>query len=207
MKGFLAGEGRISFPYFIKIISLLIALYFLQIFGPNEVFAQKERNKLSSFDLLAERATQLNKRGLYDEVIALLELQKDNPQNDSALFFNELGIAYRFKGKLAEAIEAYKSALLRDPHNPVILNNLGFTYYLKNNYDQAIECYQNALKLAPFFKEAHSNLSLAYYKLGKYKEALEKINRVLELDPSHQQAQKFREVILKKIKEQNKKNP
>lgn len=170
------------------------------LFLPGASAQRAEKEKLSQFDRLAEEATLLNKRGQYDKVIALLEPHKADRKNDSALFFNELGIAYRRKGKLSKSIRAYQEALSRDPQNPVIMNNLGYAFFLNKEYPQAIEQYQQALQLAPRFKEAHSNLGLAYYQLQRYPEALEEFEIVLKLDPQHERAKKLRDEILMKVK-------
>lgn len=202
MREIQPGERHESFPSFF-IVSLLCTLAFGFALFPLKATAQKtERDGLSRFDRLAEEATLLNKRGQYDQVISLLEPRQKDRKNDSALFFNELGIAYRNKEKFAEAIQAYRGALTRDPQNPVIMNNLGHVLHLKKEYPQAIEQYEKAIQVAPRFKEVHANLALTLFQLEKYKEALAEIEIVLKLDPSHGQAKKFRENILKKIKSQ-----
>ena len=108
------------------VLTLVLGLF------PLKAAAQKaEGDGLSRFDRLAEEATLLNKRKQYDQVISLLEAHRKDKKNDSALFFNELGIAYRNKEKYGEAIQAYREALTRDPQNPVIMNNLGHVHHLK----------------------------------------------------------------------------
>lgn len=194
------GEGRYSFPYFFThrlIFVLALSLCLL----PLPATAQKvEKEGLSPFDRWAEEATLLNQRGQFEKVITLLEPHKADKKNDSALFFNELGVAYRRAGRLSEAIQAYQSALSRDPGNPVITKNLGDTFYLKKEYPQAAEQYQKTLQSNPRFQQAHASLGLAYYQMQKYREALEEFEVVLKLDPKDEQAQKFREAILKKMK-------
>lgn len=199
MKGISAGEGRRFFPYFF--LSFLLALLIGSCFFPLQAEAQKsERGKLSLYDRLAEEATLLNKRGQYEKVITLLEPHRGEKKNDSALFFNELGIAYRHQGRLSESIQAYQAALSREPENPVVMKNLGDAFYLNKEYTQAIELYQRVLESNPRFQQAHSNLGLAYYQLQKYREALEQFEIVLKLDPKDEQAKKFREAILKRLK-------
>jgi tetratricopeptide (TPR) repeat protein len=201
MRGIPTGEGQKSFPYFFHSILPFILVLGICLF-PLESTAQKsEKDELSRFDRLAEEATLLNMRGQADQVIALLEPNKRDKKNDSALFFNELGIAYRNKGKLSEAIQAYREAHARDPENPVILVNLGFVYYLKKEYPQAAEQYEKAINLAPRFKEAHANLALAYSQIKKLNEALKEIEFALKLDPNYEQAKKIREEIRKKLQE------
>jgi tetratricopeptide (TPR) repeat protein len=194
------GEGRESFPYFFLpglIFVLALGLYLLP---PKAATQAAERDRLSQFDRLAEEATLLNQRGQFEKVIPLLEPHKADPKNDSALFFNELGVAYRRAGKLSEAVQAYRSALSREPGNPVIMKNLGDTFYLKKEYPQAMEQYQEVLQANPRFQQAHSSLGLVYYQMQKYPEALEEFEIVLKLDPKDEQAQKFREAIQKKLK-------
>lgn len=202
-KGMTPGEGPRSFPYFFSLLLSLLALGFCLF--PIISSAQKsDRAELSLFDRLAEEATLLNKRGKFDEVISLLEPHKGNSKNDSALFFNEMGIAYRNKNKLDESIQAYRKALSLDPENPVVMKNLADALFLKKEYSQAVEMCQKALKSNPRFHQVHSTLGLAYYRLERYPEALEEFETVLKLNPQDEQARKFREAIRQKLQKQKK---
>jgi tetratricopeptide (TPR) repeat protein len=195
-----------SFPsFFHSILPFILVLGIC--LSPLESAAQKSgKDELSRFDRLAEEATLLNKRGQYGQVASLLEPYKRDKKNDSALFFNELGIAYRNLGKLPEAVQAYQEAEVRARQNPdilpPILNNLGYVYYLRKEYSQAIAAYEKAVELAPRFKEAHSNLALVFYQMKKYEDALQEIDYVLRLDPNHEAAKKFKEEIQRKLKAQ-----
>jgi len=201
MKRITPGEGQKSFPSLFLILSLFLlasAIAFGQI--PFQGLAQgAEKEKLSRFDRLAEEATLLNKRGQADKVVSLLEPLKDNPKNDSALFFNELGVAYRQQGRLSESIQAYQSALSRSSENPVIMKNLGDAFVRNREYPRAIEQYRKILQTNPRFHQAHFGLGVAYYQAQKYAEALEQFELVLRLNPKDEPAQKFRDATLKKI--------
>jgi tetratricopeptide (TPR) repeat protein len=179
------GEGHKSFPSFF-VLCFLGSLFFGWSLFPLAAGAQKtEKDGLSRFDRLAEEATRLNKRKQYDQVISLLEPHTKDKKNDSALFFNELGIAYRNKEKFVEAIQAYREGLIRDPENPVMMNNLGQVHHLKKEYPLAVEQYEKAIQVAPRFKEVHANLALTLYQVERYREALAEIETVLKLDPNH----------------------
>jgi len=192
------GEGQKFFPYFYLFLFSFLLFGFL-FSGP--AFTQGTgRERLSPFDRLAEEATLLNKRGQPDQVISLLEPSRNDKKNDSALFFNELGVAYRQKGRLSDAIAAYRAALIRDPENPVIMKNLGDAYLLNKEYPAALEQYEKALQSNPRFHQAHAGLGIVYYQTGKYSEALEEFEIVLKLDPQNEQAKKYKEAILKKKK-------
>jgi tetratricopeptide (TPR) repeat protein len=205
MKEIPLGEGQRSFPFF----SLITSLFFLVVgtcFSPlPAICAQTEKEGLTPFDRMAEEATLLNKRGQYDQVISLLEPHKNDKKNDSALFFNELGVAYRSKGNLPEAIRAYREALTRDPENPVVMKNLADAFYFNKEYSKAAEQCQKALRSNPRFHQAHFTLGLAYYRLGKYPEALEEFETVLQLNPQDELAKNHREAIRKKLTEQRNK--
>ena len=189
------GEGQKFFPYFY----LFFSFFLFGLFLPGLLPAQGAGGeKLSPFDRLAEEATLLNKRGQADQVISLLEPSRNDKKNDSALFFNELGVAYRQKGRLADAVWAYRAALARDPENPVIMKNLGDAHLLKKEFPPAVEQYEKALQSNPRFHQAHASLGIAYYQMERYPQALEEFEIVLKLDPQNEQAKKYKEAILKK---------
>jgi tetratricopeptide (TPR) repeat protein len=190
------GEGQRFFPYFYFFLFSFLLFGFLLSGAAKAQGTGGE--KLSPFDRLAEEATLLNKRGQADQVISLLEPSRNDKKNDSALFFNELGVAYRQKGKLSEAVGAYRAALARDPENPVIMKNLGDAHLLKKEYPPAVEQYEKALQSNPRFHQAHASLGIAYYQMEKYSQALEEFEIVLNLDPQNEQAKKYKEAILKK---------
>ena len=190
------GEGQRFFPYFY--LFLFSFLFFGFLFSAVANAQGSGREKLSPFDRLAEEATLLNKRGQTDQVISLLEPSRNDKKNDSALFFNELGVAYRQKGRLSDAVGAYQAALARDPENPVIMKNLGDAHLLNKEYPLALEQYEKALQSNPRFHQAHTSLGIAYYQMEKYSQALEEFEIVLNLDPQNEQARKYKEAILKK---------
>jgi cytochrome c-type biogenesis protein CcmH/NrfG len=173
---------------------------------PVEGRAQENgRKALSSFDRLAEEASYMNKRGEADQVIALLEPHFADKKNDSALFFNELGVAFRQKGRLPDAIRSYRKALSLDPANPVLMKNLGDAFFFNKEYSKAVEQCRNALQTNPLFHQARFTLGLAYYRLERYKEALDEFETVLRTNPGDEQAAKFREAIRQKLLEKKKK--
>ncbi len=193
------GEGRGFFPFCFISIGVLLSCGIAFLCIPAAVGAA-ERPGLSRFDQLAEEAAHLNRRGQHERVISLLEPHLGDKKNDSALFFNELGVAYRNLGKYPEAIEAYRAGLLRDPENPVLMKNLGDAYFLKKEYPLAIEQYQKALRGNPRFHQARYSLGVTYYRLEKYQQALDEFEIVLKLNPEDRQAQKYRAEIQKRLK-------
>jgi Flp pilus assembly protein TadD len=193
------GEGPKSFPFFFLFALFLGLILGFGVYPPESAAQKSEKEGLSRFDRLAEEATLLNKRGKFAEVISLLGPHQGDKKNDSALFFNELGVAYRNQNQLEEAARAYQKALSLDPDNPVVMKNLGDVFYLKKEYAQAVEICQKALKSSPRFHQARSTLGLAYYRLERYQEAQEEFEIVLKMDPQDEQARNFREAARKKL--------
>src|SRR4030065_540900 len=112
--GVRTGEGRKSFPLLTVLLLSVLALG-SWVF-PVEGRAQENgRKALSSFDRLAEEASYMNKRGEADQVIALLEPHFADKKNDSALFFNELGVAYYRLERYKEALDEFETVLRTNP--------------------------------------------------------------------------------------------
>jgi hypothetical protein len=101
---------------------------------------------LADYKALALRSLELNPDEHPDEVIALLEPHKDNKGNDSVLFYNSLGLAYKSKGRFEDAIAAYKSALELVANVPVpsVQYNLGIAYYYNSELSESLNCFLNS---------------------------------------------------------------
>ena len=95
---------------------------------------------------LGLRSLELNPDEYPDKVIALLEPHKDNKDNDSVLFYNSLGLAYKSKGRFEDAIAVYKNALELVANVPVpsIQYNLGIAYYYNSELPESLNCFLNS---------------------------------------------------------------
>jgi tetratricopeptide (TPR) repeat protein len=78
--------------------------------------------------------------------------------------YNGLGVTYRKKGMLDEAILQLKRAI--EPNFSKAHNNLGAAYWKKGLIDRAIAEYKKGLIINPNYAIAHNNLAMAYYKKG-----------------------------------------
>jgi len=92
---------------------------------------------------------------------------------NTAMYWNELGVAYDKSGKHQEAIESFKQALMSNPDNALAHYNLGVAYRKSGKYQEAIKSYKEAIRIDPEDANAHSELGSAYLKSGRYKEAIE----------------------------------
>jgi tetratricopeptide (TPR) repeat protein len=199
MKRIRLGEGHTFFPYFFILFAFFSSPVAVQILGSQ---AEGENTpQLSRFDRLAQEAAELNQAKDFDKTIALLEPLKKDPKNDSSLFFNELGVAYRNRGRLVDSIQAYQAALARHPDNPaVIQKNLGDALCFNKEYEKAISEYKQVIQQNPRFQQARFSLGYAYYQSRRYDEALSEFETALRLNPRDEKAREFRDATLQKLK-------
>jgi len=120
-------------------------------------------------------------------VIAIKESGLEDYIN-TAIYWNQLGVAYGDSGMYKEAIEAYKQAIKIDPDDAEAHFNLGVTYGDSGMYKEAIEAYKQAIRIDPNLAEAHLGLGLTYNNSGMYKEAIEAYKQAIRIDPDYADA-------------------
>ncbi|MCF7887206.1 MAG: tetratricopeptide repeat protein [Candidatus Omnitrophica bacterium] len=90
--------------------------------------------------------------------------------------YNE-GVAAQQKGRFAEAITYYNTALLYAPANQqlqkFVANNIGAGYCDQGRLNQAERYLRKALRIDPKYKNALMNLGILYDMKGKHSIALE----------------------------------
>ena len=101
------------------------------------------------YEALGLHAVELNPNDYPDEVIALLEPYKDNESNGNVLFFSSLGLAYKNKGRLKDAIATYKRALELVPNVPAIQYNLGIAYLYNNEFSKSFKYFLKSSEQRP----------------------------------------------------------
>ncbi len=102
---------------------------------------------------------------------------------NTAMYWNQLGLAYGESGKYKEAIKSYKQAIRIDPDFVHAHNNLGAAYYMLGRYQEAIKSHKQALRIDPDYRDAHYNLGIASYELDKYEEAIKSYKHAIRIDP------------------------
>lgn len=86
--------------------------------------------------------------------------------------YNLLGEILRDEGKYIDALSAFSSAILKDPHFGKAHYNLAdTTFYNLNDYSTSIKGYENARKNGYTCPQLSYNLGLSYYLKGRYEEA------------------------------------
>ena len=92
------------------------------------------------------------------------------------------------KGKVDEAIDCWRKAIVLDPKNANAHGALGVAQAGKGQWDEAIACYRKAIELDPKHAETYYNLGSALHGKGKVDEAIECFHKAIELDPKHAKA-------------------
>ncbi|NMC11333.1 MAG: tetratricopeptide repeat protein [Chloroflexi bacterium] len=96
-------------------------------------------------------------------------------------FINEAE-QYYAQGKLAQAVESYKSAIASDPNNPANFVSLARIHVFSGEYEDAITNAQNALLKNPDNPLAHAVYGWALSFTGDYLAGEAEIKKALELD-------------------------
>jgi tetratricopeptide (TPR) repeat protein/tRNA A-37 threonylcarbamoyl transferase component Bud32 len=100
---------------------------------------------------------------------------------DVAMFHDSRGAVLAKKGKLDEAIKAYREAIRLQKDNAEAHNNLGSALRDKGRLDEAIPEYREAIRLRKDYAEAHCNLGLVLLGQGQFRQAVEELRRGHEL--------------------------
>ena len=115
--------------------------------------------------------------------MAALRLRPDSPE-----VHNNLGNALQSKGRLEEAVDHYRQALLLEPSFAAAHNNLGNVLRNLGKLGEAVVHWHKALEVRPDYPEPHYNLGKELQKLGRLEEALAHYDVALRLNPDYADA-------------------
>jgi tetratricopeptide (TPR) repeat protein len=102
--------------------------------------------------------------------------------SDDAAAYNELGIALKSRGRLADAIACFQESLRLRPDFPA-LNNLGITFQERGNLEEAEDCLRQAVALKPNDPDAQNNLGAILETTGRLEEAIKCYREALRAKP------------------------
>ncbi len=102
----------------------------------------------------------------YDTAITLLK-QVSAREPDNVRIHTLLGMGYKAKGELTEAISEYQKALDIKPNDPFTLCLLADLYLTQGRIDETITVAKKVIAINPESALAHYNLGIAYKKQDK----------------------------------------
>jgi protein O-GlcNAc transferase len=121
-----------------------------------------------------------------------------NPRN--AIFFSNLGLAYRALGRVEEALASYARALSIRPDYADALNHRGNVLRDLKRFPEALASYARALAVRPDFADALNNRGAVLSDLKRFDEALASYDRALTLRPDYAEALTNRGAVLSELK-------
>ena len=129
----------------------------------------------------------LDEQGEPEEIIPRLErLAKAKPE--SARVALALANYLRKYGRLAEAIDWWRSGLAREPNWDDSWRDLGLGLEHLHRINEAVEAYRQAVEAVPDNSENHRYLASALQDAGQLDSALESFNRATELNTDNADA-------------------
>jgi len=128
-------------------------------------------------------------RAQNDQVDSAVELISRAIQlKADAGYYNTLARALKSRGRLDEAIAAYRAALKIKPDFAVVHNNLGVALRAAGEPREARVAFSAAIKIKPDFAEAHNNLGNLLVAAGRYDDAIAACRQAVALRPRYSDA-------------------
>jgi len=165
----------------------------------NAPFSQNYNN---SIDDLLVKALSAHNQNNFNEAISqytrILELKpKDNIRS---IIFKHRGMANFACSCYKEAIEDFTNSLELDEKSYKAAYYRGVVYSVIKEYSQAIDDYSLSLTINPYQPFCLFRRGQAYYHIGDYPQALADCENSLALEPNNKSVQKFKELLLGKLK-------
>lgn len=95
---------------------------------------------------------------------------------------------YLAEKQIDKAVEAYTSALKKDPTSPILLTELATLNIRQGNIDTALRLAEEATTYDPGYEPAHMLLGQLYAGLGRNSRAIDAYRKVIEINPENEDA-------------------
>jgi TonB family protein len=121
------------------------------------------------------------------------------PSTNRSTSFYETGLSYLKLGRHAEAVVAFRQAVLQNPNDAVAYTKLGLAYSGLHQYREAVTVLKMAISIKPevIAVEAYYQLGHTYTSMGKHSDALKAFTQALYFtrtqatDPAGAKGQRF----------------
>ncbi|HDH05504.1 MAG TPA: tetratricopeptide repeat protein [Nitrospirae bacterium] len=132
----------------------------------------------------------------WDEAIKHFKAALNNPVYRTPDWaYSNMGYAYYKQGKYAEAENALREALIRNPVFPRAIYILGLIYTKLGNEKAAIKEFKKAIGIWSEYMDAHWEIAKAYFKSGERAKALKHFTVVAEKDTNTARSREASEYI------------
>ncbi len=137
-----------------------------------------------SFNQRMSEAVQLHqKKQLTDAEKLYLAILSDNPNHPDVL--NLLGTACAQQGKMEQAINYIKMAIIFNSNNPEYYCNLGEALSRVNNLTESAENFRKALNIVPNFAMVHFNLANVLKKMDDIQGSIFHYQEAIKYNPNN----------------------
>ncbi len=128
----------------------------------------------------------------------ILELE---PRNSiKSVIYKHRGMARFAQSQYEEALGDFSMTLELDPNCYKAFYYRAIVNSVRQRYNEAIEDFSQSLSINPYQHFSLFRRAQAYYHIGDYPKALADCENALAAEPDSVQAQKFREILIKKLK-------
>ncbi len=146
-----------------------------------ETFLERGEASATAKELLAGICVEMKD---YDAALATYaEVQKMDPKREDIR--KQIALTFEAAGRYAEAEQAFRSVLERNPSDREALRGLFDSSYNRGAYVQAIQATEQLAKREPRSCAPLLDMARAYRRLNKLSQARESARRCLELEPDH----------------------
>ena len=114
---------------------------------------------------------------------------------EGAMYYNE-GLDYYTKGEYSKAIQAFKTAVEKDPDFIDAYYNMGSLYEFMKSYNSAIACFSKIHQLDPNDSENTIKLAELYQRVGNSERALFYLSKIKDTDEQFGRAKNLKSQIV-----------
>jgi len=131
----------------------------------------------------ARRNTEAIIKNLLDNYQAILK----NHLSEANTRF-QLGVIYKLRGMLDEALLEFKAASSIDKDRAKYYTAMTSIESARRRYSEAVGYYKKAIGLHPDYADLHNNLGVAYYKQEDLDNAIPEFRKAIEINPKYANA-------------------
>jgi tetratricopeptide (TPR) repeat protein len=119
---------------------------------------------------------------------------------ESDLAHNNLGDLLLHEGRIQEAEQEFRQALLLNSDYTEALNSLGVLLFSRGETDSALDLFRRSTRVDPSNALGYFNLGHAYLRLGRLQDSVAELRESLRLDPMRIKARRDLDEALSKAR-------
>ena len=81
-----------------------------------------------------------------------------------------------------DALDYYRAAMAKKPHDARLLNKAGITHLMMQHYKEAKKSFEQSIKADGTFADAYNNLGVVLYEQKRYGAAIKQYRKAIDLD-------------------------